>query len=140
MDLRAHILGLKDSRLPGLIVTVPEWEVDVGLRRLTLSERLAFEKANGAFDDINRNDDGDAYNVWLVRYVIATACTPGGDSLFHPEDESALLDKSGTAIERLVLAALKINVMAKEDVESLGKSSGGAPNGASPSVSPVTSG
>ena len=139
-DLRQRILGVKDTKVPAVVLEIPEWGVEVGLRRLSLPERLAFETENGAIDEIDRKKEREKYNRWLVRYVIATSCTLAGDRLFHPEDEEALFGKSGTALERLALGAVKVNIVSAEEVAELGKSFGGARNGASPSGSPVTSG
>src|SRR5262245_11501548 len=138
-DLRQRILGVKDTKTPAVLMEIPEWGVEVGLRRLSLPERLAFETENGAIDEIDRKKEREQYNRWLVRYVIATSCTPAGEKLFHPEDEEVLSGKSGTALERLALGAVKVNIVSAEEVAELGKSFGGARNGASPSASPVTS-
>jgi hypothetical protein len=139
MDLRQRILGIKDTKQPAMMLEVPEWGVEVGLRRLSLPERLAFESENGALEDIDRKTQRDAYNTWLVRYVIATTCNPDGGRLFHPEDEGELAGKSATSIERLALGAVKVNIVSAEEVAELGKSLGGVRNGASPSDSPATS-
>jgi hypothetical protein len=139
-DLRAAILANTDAHQPAFMVPVPEWGVEVGVRRLSLLERLTFEADNGPFEAQDRKDKPHAYNTWLIRYTIATACTKAGDKLFHPEDEEILAKKSATAIERIVLAAIKANVVTAEDIADLGKVSGAVPNGGSPSGSPVTSG
>lgn len=139
MDLRERILGA----LPRpTIVPVPEWgeDVQISVRSLTLTERLAFELKNGVLEDANRKTDPEKYNLWLVRYVIACACDARGARVFHPEDEEALMRQPATAIERLCLAAMRANVMSASEVAAVGEASGAARNGASPSDSPVTSG
>lgn len=138
-DLRHRILGKRDTKQPALMLEVPEWGETVGLRRLSLPERLAFETENGSIEDIDRKKERATYDRWMIRYVIATACTADGDRLFHPEDEESLALKSGTAIERLALGAVKVNIVSAEEVNELGKSFGGARNGTSPSGLPATS-
>ena len=136
-DLRARILGSKPKIVA---VAVPEWgDVELGVRPLSLEERLTFEAANGALDTIDRKTDPTKYNKWLVRYVIASACDPSGAKLFHPDDERELMGKSAVAIERLCLAAMRVNSLSTVEVAKLGEASGEAPNGASPSGSPAIS-
>lgn len=138
-DLRQRILGAAPKVTN---VAVPEWgdDVELGVRSLSLVERLAFETENGPFETIDRKKDPARYNFWLVRYVIATACDAQGRRLFHPEDEPQLAQQAATAIERLCLAAMRVNVMTASEVARVGEASSEAPNGASPSASPVTSG
>ena len=139
MDLRERILG---APFKPTLVPVPEWgdDVQIGVRSLTLAERLAFELQNGTLEDADRKTDPEKYNLWLVRYAIAAACDPQGARVFHPEDEAALMKQPATAIERLCLAAMRVNVMSVSEVAAVGEASGAARNGASPSDSPVTSG
>ena len=136
-DLRARILGSKPKVV---LMPVPEWgDVEIGVRGLSLTERLEFEAANGALDTIDRQKDAAKYNGWLVRYVIATACDATGAKLFHPDDERELMGKSALAVERLCLAAMRVNALSATEVAKLGEASGEARNGASPSGSPAIS-
>jgi hypothetical protein len=139
-DLRARILSRTKQKGPADTLDVPEWGEKVGVRRLSLRERLAFERENGPFDALDRKQDPDGYSRWLVRYCIATATDLQGERLFAPEDEKTLDDESATSIERVVLKALKVNVVTAEEVRELGNSSGEVRNGASPSDSAVTTG
>ena len=73
MDLRQRILGTAPKVT---MVEVPEWgppDVQIGVRILSLAERLAFDLENGPLEDIDRKKDPARYNAWLVRYVIAAA-------------------------------------------------------------------
>jgi hypothetical protein len=136
-DLRARILGSKPKIV---LMPVPEWgDVEIGVRALTLAERLTFEAVNGTLDMIDRKNEAGKYNAWLVRYVIASACDPSGEKLFRPDDEPDLLRQSAVAIERLCLAAMRVNALSASEVAKLGEASGEARNGASPSDSPVIS-
>lgn len=139
-DLRARILSRTTQKGPADTLDVPEWGEKVGVRRLSLRERLAFERENGTLDSLDRAKDPEGYSRWLVRYCIATATDLQGDRLFHPEDEKELNDESATSIERVALKALKVNVVTADEVRDLGNVSSGVPNGASHSASPAISG
>jgi hypothetical protein len=133
-DLRARILG---TRPKILTLDVPEWgDATVGVRSLTINERLSFEAENGSLDEIDRKTQRDKYNQWLVRYAMACTCQPDNPQrLFGPEDEQALRATSALAIERICLVAMKVNSITAAEVAKLGEGSGEARNGASPSSS-----
>ncbi len=140
VPLRDRILGSLDSRQPAAQVEVPEWGVTVGIRRMSVSDRLVFEATNGTLDVADRKKDPEQYHRWILRYVMATVCTLEGEPVFRLTDEEALREHSYSAIERLALAAIKVNSVSQEEIESLGKRSSEAQNGALPSGSPATSG
>lgn len=137
-DLRARILGRK-STAP-YHIAVPEWGEDVWLRRLSVRERLEFERENSTLDVIDRKAEPVLYNRWLVRYVLATVCDESGRLLFSREDEEGLMTSASTAIERLCLAAMRINQLSAAEVAKLGEVSSEVRNGSSPSDSPAISG
>jgi hypothetical protein len=137
-DLRARILGAPDRVAP-IPTLIPEWGETVYVRRLTLADRLTFEAEHGELADHDRKQKPREYAKWLVTYVIATACDANGTPIFSADDEAALDAKSGSAIERVAIVALKANTVTAEDVAALGKISGEARNGASPSGLPATS-
>jgi hypothetical protein len=138
-DLRARILNRKAQKGPADTLEVPEWGEKVGVRRLSLRERLNFEKENGTLDSIDRKQDPEGYSRWLVRYCLVTATDLQGERLFHPEDEKTLEDASATSIERVVLKAMKVNVVTADEVRELGNASSEVRNGASPSASQAIS-
>ena len=72
--------------------------------------------------------------------MLFRSCDAQGRRLFHPEDEPQLAQQAATAIERLCLAAMRVNVMTASEVARVGEASSEAPNGASRSGSPITSG
>lgn len=139
VPLRDRILGNLTGRSPALLVDVPEWGLKVGIKRLTVGERLVFEATHGAMDSIDPKDRPNYYR-WILRYVILCACDEHGQRLFQPEDEARLEGAAYTAVERLGIAALRANSVTAEELADLGKASGEAPNGASPSASPATLG
>lgn len=137
-DLRSRILAAQQQHL--LRVHVPEWGADVWVRCLSLAERLSFEREHGSYDNIDAKDQ-EKRNRWLVKYVLATATDENAKTLFSPEDEPLLMERTtATATERLGIAAVRHNNVAQADIDELGKGFRPVTNGASPSGSPVTSG
>jgi len=138
LDLRSRILAAADRVVP-IPVPVPEWGETVHVQRLSLPDRLEFESKYGDLEHLDRRKQPREWVEWLVRYVIATSCLADGTPIFTEDDMPALQAKAGTAIERVAISALKVNTVTSEDIAQLGKSSGEAKNGASPSASPATS-
>jgi hypothetical protein len=121
---RAQILAASD--LPTEVVAVPEWGGDVTLRVWTGTERDKFETEQAA--DKNAN----------LRARVAARSIVGDDGkpLFTLADIDALGAKSGSALDRIVTAALKLNKYTTDDVEQLAKNSNASPSVDSSSASP----
>src|SRR5262245_54968780 len=111
--LRDLILAAADRLVK---VPVPEWQVDVWVRRLNLAERQKFEDVVGAYEKLDR----EAKNAWMVKYIIDVACDEAGRPIFSPEDEMALAQKSAVALERVLLTAFRVNTVRAEDLVNLG--------------------
>jgi hypothetical protein len=101
---REAILGLQD--LPKKEVPIPEWNGSVYVRALTGRERDTLERM------IQRDDVSRAAIVALVTV------DEHGKRLFTDEDVSALGEKSGAALEKIVGAALSFNMLTEESMES----------------------
>ncbi len=108
MLTREQILGADD--LPREEVTIPEWNGSVFVRALTGHERDALER-------VLATDK-------LSRATIAAMCVVDekGNKLFADGDVQALGKKNGAALERIVQAALRFNLLTDEAVEA-GKAS-----------------
>lgn len=119
---RDVILSVDDRKIER--VAVPEWGGDVCVRVMSGAERDSFESQMLA-----RKGGADV----SIRAPLAavTLCDEAGRRLFTPADVEALGEKSGTALDRVFNAAIRINAMGKADVEALEKNSGSAPSGAS---------
>lgn len=132
MDLRQKILTAVD----GLVkVPVPEWGVDVWLRRLRLKEKLQYEELVTEIDNAEKKNDRTKRNEITIRYVIEYALDEMGQKIFSPEDAEILADKGATALERILLTGFRINSVRTEELVALGNVSSETRNGASPSVS-----
>lgn len=137
MSLRETIL----TKTPQLAkLTVPEWDRDIYVPRLSPGARVALLKRTGTLEEIPEKD-AEGRGRWLARYFIAVACDQTGTPLFSAEDEEDVYAHAiATAVEAVALFALRINSVGRERLESLGNVSGEARNGASPTGSLATSG
>ena len=137
MGLREQIFSRVDR--PPTKVAVPEWGMDVYVRPLSLGEKLAFEAQAGAFDDLGEMDAAKRV-MWFAKFVALVVCDEAKVRAFSESDEEALAHEPATALERLVLAGMRLNIVRAEDVDALGKDSAPTLNGSLPSASPDISG
>lgn len=112
---------LEASDLERIEVAVPEWNMSVYVRTMTGAERDEFvgecqARASGETNAAKVNMKG-----MMISLLIKTLCDEAGKSLFGPEDAAALSGKSGIVIERLFLAAQKLNRIGERAVEDAGK-------------------
>lgn len=102
--------SILDARTPALeIVEVPEWGGAVFVRSLSLGAMLALSP--------KLQRDGDV----SVDLVIACVCDEAGDLVFTEEDADQLRELHYGAMQRVALAALKLNRLRGEDTEALAK-------------------
>ncbi len=108
---RDAILAVSD--LPSVDVEVPEWGGSVRVRMLTGGERDAFEVST-----LTRK--GKTFETNLVnmraRLVALTAVDENGARLFSEDDVTALAAKSAAALNRVFMAAQKLNGLTEEAV------------------------
>jgi hypothetical protein len=100
MLTRDAILGLDD--LPREEVNIPEWGGSVYVRALTGAER----------DQLERMISKDS----VSRAAIAALCVVDakGERLFSAKDVDKLATKHGSALERIVSAALRFNTISAD--------------------------
>jgi hypothetical protein len=139
MDLRQRILQ-KIAATPRLVkLAVPEWGEDVWIRRLTWPERIEFKDRHGDLTKFADEDEEGRLN-WMATYVTEVCLDESGKRVFSPEDAGGLKhDSISTALERVTMAALRLNSLRMSDLDDLGKESLPILNGASPSDLPATS-
>lgn len=114
MSLRDQILNRND--ITSEIVEVPEWDVSVEMRGMTGADRAAILQAamlpGGGVD----------LQSFFPDVIIACAHDPEtGERLFTAEDRTALMGKSGKAIDRLATSGLALSGMTEAAQTSLGK-------------------
>lgn len=92
-------------------VSVPEWGGDVLIRRLNVRERLDFESRAGSTTFGERGV--------MLEVVIACACDENRVPILGPEDLDVLASKSPDPVLRIAQAAMALNKIGKNDVETL---------------------
>jgi hypothetical protein len=104
MLTRDQILSAND--LPSETVPVPEWGegATVKVRTLPVGEFLAAQK-------VGEQQPGH----FAANWIIATVTDDEGKPLFTIADIDALEKKSIVVVERLVKAALRMNLRSEED-------------------------
>ena len=105
---KQQILDLVDFEVQEL--PVPEWDTVVHIRTMSGSAREAVEA-------LANNDHKDT----RATLVIHSLCDEQGNLIFEPKDLAAVNKKNGAALERIGLAALKLNKMLPADHEELVK-------------------
>lgn len=104
MSLRDRILTAND--LTSELVDVPEWDVTVEVRGMAAADRTSLmDKAAAADGSVNTS---------LLFPALVIACTfdpESGERVFGPDDEPALGEKNGLAVERIVQAAMRVSGM-----------------------------
>jgi len=112
---KEQILAAHD--LKRLRVDIPEWEGHVFVKTITAAERDSFE--NAIYGSKKRLD---ITNVRARMTSIATV-DETGKRLFDESDIKALGKKSAVALDRIFMAACKLNGMRPDDIEELEKNS-----------------
>lgn len=100
---REQILGSRPRRYED--VEVPEWAGTVRVVALTAGERLALAPLIESDQDIS------------VPLTIACARDEAGAPLFTDADREALLAGDSVPLQRVALAAARVNKMRKGDLE-----------------------
>lgn len=113
MSLRDKILTASD--LTSELVEVPEWDVIVEVRGMAAADRTALmDKAAAADGSVNTS-------LLFPALVIACSFDPDtGERVFTAEDEPALGEKNGLAVERIVQAAMRVSGMSVEARDASG--------------------
>ena len=96
----AEIFAAADSK--PLPVDVPEWGGRVYVRVFNLDDRAEWHALAGEADEVTRAD-------MAVNLVAVAACDANGVRMFSADDRPLLRGKAGSAIERIALAAARLN-------------------------------
>ena len=124
---RDQILGARDLVIQD--VPVPEWNGTVKVRMLTVAERdrvsQAAEKSPAEF---------------RAALVVSTLLGDDGERIFADDETALVLGKSSAAVDRIFLAAARLNRIVGDAVGDAEKNSDAATSGASSSASPSRSG
>jgi len=112
---KEQILGAHD--LKRLRVDIPEWDGHVFVKTITAAERDGFE--NAIYGSKKRLDISNV----RARMTAISTVDETGKRLFSEKDIKALGQKSAMALDRIFMAACKLNGMRPEDIEELEKNS-----------------
>lgn len=123
MSIKNKIRSAKD--IDRELVSVPEWDVEIEVRSMTVRQRAAFLAANQ-----DHSEDGPARIEAVYGQILVTCCIDPetGDAVFDEDDLSWLMtEKSGSVIDRLVTRCLEASGLKEKAVDEAGKSSSGSP-------------
>lgn len=122
------ILKVEDMKRE--LVSVPEWGGDVLVRTMTGCERDQFERELFP-DGVNAPQDLSNFRARLASYCL---CDEDGQRLFtNTKDVAALSKKGYAALDRILVAAKRLNGIGEEEVEALAGNSGSGHSDASAS-------
>lgn len=128
---KAEIVAASDIKTEE--VPVPEWGGSVAIRQLTALERDAFEQGMVKVrPDGTREADISNMRARLCSYCIVDAVT--GDRLFGDAELGELGNKNGTALDRVFIAAQRLNAMGANALKETEKNSEGALSASSTSA------
>ena len=115
MSLRDQILNSND--IPKELVKVKEWNVEIEVRGMTGAERTRIL-------DLAQGDGGMNLQMVYPEIVISTAFDVlTGEKIFTPEDRTALLSKSASALDALATVGMRLSGFLAETSDDLGKDS-----------------
>lgn len=130
MTLRDRILSASD--LTTREMEIPEWDVTVWIRSLTLRARqhvqllqtkleLAWEKGQA--------EQASSASADLRNYVLTQAVVDEeGQHVFKAGDAQALLEKNGVIVERIFQTALRHSLLTKDSLVGAEKNSEATPS------------
>lgn len=117
MELREQIFAMDD--IESEIVEVPQWSnVKIEVRGMTGRERA--QMFRGAL-----NEEGEVDFERMYPELVIASCydSDTGRPVFQSEDREQLLNKSGAALEKLAMVAIRLSGMDKAAEARLGKDS-----------------
>lgn len=119
MSLREKIRTANDIERE--LVDVPEWDVQIEVRSMTVRQRAAFVSAS------QDQSEGAADRIEKVYGQILVACCldpDSGENVFTDDDLTWLMtEKSGSVIDNLVARCLEASGLKEKAVDEAGKSS-----------------
>lgn len=96
-------------------VEVPEWNLTVYLRQMTVGERDSFEQ------EMSTRVKGNQLDNPRSRFLVRVLCDEKGEPLCSVDDFSELSSLGSKPMERLFELAQKVNRIGDDDLEELAK-------------------
>lgn len=99
-NLRQQILATKDEKIKK--INVPEWDVEVHVKELSVREQTQYEQ--DAFDGDKIKPD------FYVRYLIKAMVDENGAPIFDVADYAVLAEKNANVLLRIFKEATTLEV------------------------------
>ncbi len=116
MSLRDQILAIADATSE--IVEIPEWKLSVEVRSMSGAARANLVQAGAIQGQL---PDMSKFTSDIV--VMCTFDPKTGEQIFSKEDADLILDKNGSALERIVTVAMRLSGFSKDAIDAAGKGS-----------------
>lgn len=119
MSMREKIRSAKD--INSELVYIPEWDVTVECRSMSVRQRAAFVAANQ-----DKSTEGVDRIEAVYGQILLTCCLDPetGEPVFSEDDLGWLMtEKSGAVIDTLVTRCLEASGLKEKAVDEVGKSS-----------------
>lgn len=118
MNLEALREQILSSELTPLKLHIPEWDVTLWVHPLS-----GKELADWGFEARQRGDDSDAIARQNADLITRTVRDESGALVFTSDDIDALIEKSAAPLNRILLAAQKLNAIGVEAEDAAKKKS-----------------
>ena len=117
MSIKAKIRSAQD--LDREIIAIPEWDVSIEVRSMTVRQRASFVAASQ-----DTSDNGDKIENVYGQILVTCCIDPeDGSPVFTEDDPSWLMtEKSGAVIDRLVTSCLEVSGLKEKAIDEVGKS------------------
>ena len=122
MSIKAKIRSAQD--IDREIITIPEWDVSIEVRSMTVRQRASFVAASQ-----DTSDNGDKIENVYGQILVTCCIDPeDGSPVFTEDDLSWLMtEKSGAVIDRLVTSCLEVSGLKEKAIDEVGKSYSASP-------------
>lgn len=114
MSLRDQVL--QNAKLQIEPVEIPEWNLTIWVRELTVDERDQMIASQASFDNQGEMQDFDPRGIVALLFTL-TACDENGDRLFNDDETSIVADLPVGGVDRVFEVAQRINRLRKSDVD-----------------------
>lgn len=114
MSLRDQILALADATSE--TVEIPEWKLTVEVRSMSGAARADLVQAGSV--------QGQLPDMSKFTSAIVVMCSfdpKTGEQIFSKEDADLVLEKNGSALERIVTVAMRLSGFTKDAIDTAGK-------------------
>ena len=95
---------------PRMAVEMPEWEITVWLRSMSVADQKQIEDLSNA--------ETSPHDV-LMRVLVMSITDTNGNRMLNDDDIPALMERSAPACLRLAQEALKFNGLSEEDISDM---------------------